>query len=299
MKLPRGFEIEGQIIREAEIKKPDADTILRVVEKAQAGKIYSGMMDLIIGGTESLGSFEPDISIVKKIPLVSAEVLCTEIFKQYAISTKVENLYVCPFGHRTLHELTKEEDTRDDLSKLKIKYDSGDSLSPYQIDLDSTNEIVVTSDGSDHEAVRIRSLIFRDPTLEDFISIQNDSTQKNPLRALKKVYLNCLIDLDGDVDDEQVHGSEDMIETLKNRYSYELLAFPDIRDLNKVSYLLRTYGYQNEIEVVCGDCGKVFEDRVEWTGFFAYALRSVSKPTEKKVLSGRKQTTNSKGSHKP
>jgi hypothetical protein len=274
MKLPRGF---GGIT-EAEISKPDADTILRVVEKAQAGKIYSAMAECILGGCESIGGIKPEMSIVKQIPLVSAEVLCTEIFKQYAISTKVENLFICPFGHRNLHELTKDEDTRDDIAKLKIRKDPSGNPVPYEIDLKEGNEIKVYGEDGGKVAVLITKLSFRDPTLEDFISIQNDNTQKSPLRALKKVYLNCLVDLDGEISDDS--GGD--LETLKDRYMYELLAFPDIRDFNRVSHALRTYGYQSEIDITCKECGKEFEDRVDWTGFFVYALRSMSKVAGRK-----------------
>lgn len=259
MKLPRPYKVE-----KVELKKPDSDTILNVYEKSEQGKIYSAMLHVLEGGIVKPVE-------LREMPLVSAEVCVTEIFKLYGIETKVENIHTCErCFHKIKHEKTKEHDTRDDIGKIKIKYSS--DTTPYELKLPKGNEIIIRND--DKIVAEIHTLFFRDPTIGDMISLQSDNTLKQSSRILKKLYFNCLVDLDGNINDPELDSD---IESMKNKFMYELLSFPDIRDFNRIGRLMRTYGYKPDIELVCPECDKEFESRIEWTGFFGYALRSTAK----------------------
>lgn len=266
MKLPR--PLNGKI--NVEFKKPDTRSIIEVYKKVDAGKIYSAMLSILESGIESIEGEKPELSELKDLPIVSAEFCVTEIFKEYSISSKVENIYKCPrCGYLIKHEENEDEDSRDDILKIPIKYSTNNN--PYELNLSKNNTVKIIS--NDKVTAEFHSFKFRDPTLGDLIRLQSDQTKNDPYKALMKLNYDCLIDVDGHLYEEDF---SDDIEQIKNRYLYEIMDFPDIRDFNKISNLFRTYGYQNKIDLICPECEKKFDGRIEWTGFFAYALRSTA-----------------------
>lgn len=269
--LSRGYEFGSEV----EIKKPNTDTILQVYDKAEAGKIYSAMLALLEGSVVSLDGVKPTTAMLKKMPIVSAEAVVVEAFRKYNVPTLVEGVYPCPrCGHKVIHEETKDEDTRDDVAKLKVRYDRfNEFMEPITDNYNYTSDYFVL-ELSDDEKLQfgddtfIHSLTFRDPTVEDLISIQNDTTLKTPSSQQKKLYMSCIAGI------EFMHPTIDDWQTIKNRYLYELVRFEDFRTFDRISLGLRRFGMYPFVEMGCPSCSKVWEAAIDFTGFFVYALRS-------------------------
>lgn len=269
--LPRGYEFGSEV----EIKKPNTDTILQVYDKTESGKIYTAMLALLEGSVASIDGVKPTLAQLKKMPIVSAEVVIVEAFKKYDVPTLVEGVYPCPrCGNKIIHEETKSEDTRDNILDLKIKYDRFDDLMKATSENYNYKEAYFKLELSDSEKLQfgddtfVHGITFRDPTVEDMIDIQNDATLQTPSSQQKKLYFKCIAGIDF------LHPSIEDWQVIKNRFMYELVRFDDYRTFDKVSVGLRQYGYYPFIELGCGNCRKVWEAAIDFTGFFVYALRS-------------------------
>lgn len=267
IKLPRGYEF-GSVI---EIKKPNTDTILHVYDKAESRKVYGAMLALLEGSIEEIDGKKPSTDMIRKMPMVSAEVAIVEALKMYKLPTLLEGVYPCPrCNTKVIHEQTKDEDTRDDICNLPIKYDI-DVVGGSWVDYKSG---YYTLDLSDEEKLQfgddtfIQSITFRDPTIADMMSLENDYTLKTPSAQQKKLYVSCIADI------EFMHPEIEDWNTIKNRYMYELVKFDDYRTFDRITLGLRRFGYHPFIQLGCGNCHKIWESAVDFTGFFVYALRS-------------------------
>ena len=252
-----------------EVKKPDTNTILNVAEKSESGKSYAAMLAWIEGSIDSVNGERP--KDLKYMPLVNAEVVSRDAFLLYKLPTLVEGIYPCPrCNHLNKHEESSEGDTRDDIAGLETKI--ADEEPVHELDI-SENPITIeiTREGQKETVAMISKLKFRSPTIDDLLKIETDQTLKTSIRRMKKLYLACMIDMDGTVTDGETFA------TLKNKYSYDLLNFPDFRDFDRLTRLFRTYGFNHMVSMSCEACGKEFERPIDFTGFFVSALLSHSR----------------------
>lgn len=261
MRFPRPFK--G--ITDFEIKKPDTETILEIADKAQSGKNYSSMLALMEGSII-------DGKELRSMPLVNAEYVAREAFRLYEIETKVEGVYECPAcRHQNKHWETPDSDSRDDIGNLQVR--SCDHDEPYVMELDKGREVAITAlvNGERKTVAVLNKYVFRDPTIDDLIKIEMDKTLNTGAKRLNKLFRMILIEVDGIVDSPDLD-----VHSIKNRYMNDILNFPDFRDFQKISLLIRTYGLDHFIKIECENCGKNFESAVDFTGFFVSALTSQS-----------------------
>lgn len=252
-----------------ELKKPDTNTILNVAEKAESGKSYAAMLAWIEGSIETVDGERP--KDLRFIPLVNAEVVSRDAFMLYKLPTLVEGVYPCPrCGALNKHEEGVDSDNRDDIAALQVT--CAEEEPKHELDLsESPIEIYSTVDGKKELVVSIKKLVFRSPTIDDLLKIETDQTLKTSVRRMKKLYMQCMIDFDG-----EVTGGEDF-NSIKNKYSYDLLNFPDFRDFDRLTHLFRRFGFNHMIAITCEQCSKEYEKPVDFTGFFVSALLSASK----------------------
>lgn len=272
MRFPRPWK--GR--REFELKKPSTATILSLADRAENGKRYASLLALIEGSIETIDGKEP--SELRDMPLINAEYVAREAFRLYKLPTFVEGVYQCPrCGHANIHEEktgkngTVVSDTRDDVANLEVIF--CDHEDPYVLELASGNEVILQNNynGQLKTVAEIRSFVWRDPSISDMMRIESDSSLKDTSRRVNKLYYSCLIDVEGDV-----HEGDDFV-SLKNKFMYELLDFPDFSDWARIAPLLHQYGMQPFIDVTCERCQKDFTDPIDFTGFFVSALLSQSR----------------------
>lgn len=264
MKLPR--PILNTEIFELEIKKPNTDSFLKAAGFARENKFQNAAFAFLDGSIAEINGERPTISQVRNIPLISAELIIKEAFKLYGIDTKVESIHICPrCNYRIINEENEISDTRFDIDDLEVLY-SEDS-EPYVLHL--KDPIIV--EGKKEILLEVTSQTFRDITIGDLIQVENDPTLKTPISQMKKAYYMCLTDMDGRLGPSLVGKDTD---ALKKMFPFELMSYPDMRDFNSVTKLLRKYGIQNQKQMECPNCNKKFSDKVEFTSFFVSSLLS-------------------------
>lgn len=259
--------------RKAELKKPDSDTILTIYEKAEQGKYAQALLYLLNGGIQTLDDQKLSLSELKDIPLVSGEYVAKELFKLYKLPTLVEGLYPCPrngCGNRIVHEEGKDFDSRDDIDKLPVNYATSPDYQAdwFTLNLDKGDEIVLKS--KDEVAAEVTAITFRDPTIGDLMMIENDSSLSSTGSRLRKLYHELIVGAQVLTIDDRLQD----VTVLKNRFPYELVKFNDYRYMQQITVGLRRFGIYPFIEVSCPSCGKQWEAALDFTSFFAYALRS-------------------------
>jgi len=269
LKMP----ISLQNKRQVEIKKPDSDTILNIYEKAEQGKYAQALLSLMHGGINSIEDTKPSLSDLKNLPLVSAEYIAKELFKLYKLPTLVEGLYPCPrngCGNKVIHEESRDFDSRDDVDKLPVHYaESADYQTDwFTLTFDKGDEIELKH--RDEIAAEVSSITFRDPTIGDLIMIENDSSLTSTGSRLRKLYHELIVGASVVSIDDRLQD----IQTIKNRYPYDLVKYNDYRYMQQITVGLRRFGVYPFIEIVCPSCGKHWEAALDFTSFFVYALRS-------------------------
>lgn len=272
MKFPRPWKGHSEF----ELRKPSTATILALADRAESGRRYASMLALMEGSIESIDGKEP--SDLRDMPLINAEYVAREAFRLYKLPTMVEGVYQCPrCSHQNIHEEKTGKkgavisDNRDDVANLPVIY--CDHEDPYILELASGNEVVLKNNynGKSSVVATIRAFTFRDPTISDMMRIESDASLKDTSRRVNKLYFSCLVDCDGEVNE-----GDDFV-SLKNKFMYELLDFPDFSDWARIAPLLHQYGMQPFIDVTCERCQKDFSDPVDFTGFFVSALLSQSR----------------------
>lgn len=249
---------------EFEVKKPNTDTILTVADRAQNGKSYSALLALIEGSVKSGAD-------LRNMPLINAEYVAREAFRLYEVDTKVEGVYECPACRHQNKHIEGDSDTRDDIAELEVHY--ADSEENYTLELDKGREVIINStvNGEEKTVAILNKYVFRDPTLDDLIKIEGDKTLTTGVKRLNKLFRMCLVELDGIVESANLD-----MKAIQNRYQGDILNFPDYRDFQSISTMIRKYGLDHFIKVDCESCGKNFEAAIDFTAFFVSALTSPS-----------------------
>lgn len=261
MKYPRPWKGNTEF----ELKKPDTDTILSIADRSQSGKSYSALLALMEG---SIVNGEN----LRHMPLINAEYVAREAFRLYDVETKVDGVYECPTCRfQNKHWENDGDDRRDDIATLEVR--ESDDEEPYTLELSKGNEVVIKSTvaGEQRTVAILNKYVFRDPTLDDLMKIEIDRTLTTPVKRLNKLFRMALVELDGIVDSADL-----TLQTIQNRYMGDILNFPDYRDFQKISILIRKYGLQHFIPIDCENCGKHFESAIDFTAFFVSALTSQS-----------------------
>jgi len=222
------------------------------------------MYELLCGGIKTIDGEAPDWNEIRKMPLVSAEVVVRDCFLPYKVNTNIDYIANCVVSG------CREKPIKGSIDFMDIPIIFSDDEEPYLHEFaDEDDHVVITGNGK--EVLRIISETFRDPTIGDFIDCEKDGTLHDKLRFLKKIILKCLVDIDGFAPAEE---KLDFAE-IKKRYAYELIKFPNSMDINRIQRKLRTYGLQPKVEFV-GQCGTKDFTRIEIDDFFASALRQIS-----------------------
>lgn len=269
LKMPISLQNKCQI----EIKKPDSDTILNIYEKAEQGKYAQALLSLMHGGIVNIEDMKPSLSDLKNLPLVSAEYIAKELFKLYKLPTLVEGLYPCPrngCGNRVIHEESRDFDSRDDVDKLQVVYAESPNYQDdwFVLNFDKGDEIQLKQ--RDDVVAEISSITFRDPTIGDLINVESDSSLTSTGSRLRKLYHELISGVSVITVDDRLQD----VQTIKNRYPYDLVKYSDYRYMQQITVGLRRFGIYPFIELVCPSCGKQWETALDFTSFFVYALRS-------------------------
>lgn len=265
MRLPLPFNGHSNV----ELTKPTVQNILDVYDSAQGEQYYKSMLDFMDGNVLSEDGEPIPSNELRKMPIVSAEVVIVELFKMYGLPTKVEGVYACPrfgCGHKVVQEETKESDNRFDIQDLDVIVCNGDDVN-FRLEL---NTPIIC--GSEEKKLTITALTFAPVTIGDMIRVSSDHTIKKESRFTKKIFLTALIDMDANYT-----GQEEMtIEKAKNRFQFDILEFPDIAHQNTLILGMRKYGLRLLQDLTCPKCGKEWQAPVPFLVFFAYALKYAS-----------------------
>ena len=283
MIIPRKSALGNRV----EIQKPNTETILKVFSRAQGGKYANSMASLLEGSIESFEGEKVSLTHLKQLPLVSAEFIAVEAFKLYGLPTKLEGVYPCPrCDFKIIHEEKDGADNRPDLNDFQVIYDDPEESYEsefFKLSLEEGNEVSIKvkkskQDEEETEVATLTEYIFSDITLGTMMEIENDTTLKDSSSHLKKAYYMHLVDVNGNT-------TEDLdLKTLKSRYGYMIMNFPDVSDFFSISEGMRRFGIQPYVPMCCPDCKKEWEQVVDFASFFVYALRSSqSKNTGKSI----------------
>lgn len=249
------------------IKKISTDAILTVFEYQKKGEIYSAMLELAKDCILEINNSSPTIEQLKNLPLVNVEFAILESFKLYGLPTKLEGIYGCPrlnCNNRIIKEKDDDgNDNRIDINEKEVNY--SDDMDPYVLRFSNNFNII-----KDELEINIHEIHFRDITLKDLIEIS--SAKESSVKSLiKSVIQKTITDIVFTSNSPEIN-----FHKLVNRYIIELLKFPDYSYIEKAILLYRTYGIDLSENFVCPKCGKKWKQTIDFTGFFVYALNSVS-----------------------
>ncbi|ATN95046.1 hypothetical protein [Leptospira phage LE4] len=273
MIIPRKSKFGNQV----EIKKPDTETILKVFSRSQGGKYATALCTLLEGSIESFEGASIDLPTLKALPLVSAEFIAIKAFELYDLPTKLEGVYQCPrCDFQIIHEEKSDYDNRPDLKEFEIIFDNPEESYEsefFKLVLDEENQVVIRvkkskNDEEETEVATLSEFTFSDITLGTMMEIENDTTLKDSSAHLKKAYYKHLVDVNGST-------TEDIdLDSLKARYGYMIMNFPEVGDFFAISEGMRRFGLQPYVPMCCSNCKKEWEQTVDFASFFVYALRS-------------------------
>ena len=264
MRLPRQY-IHGS---ECEIKKISTNTILDVYDVQAKKNKYEAMLSMLLGSIDTLDGKKPSVSELRLMPAVNVEYAILEAFKLYGLPTKMEGVYSCPrvgCHSRIIQEIAKDgSDSRQDLNDLQVLF--SDSDEPYKVEFKAGEEVTIKSQENE---IIISSMSFRDFTIGDLIDAMNNTTS---IRSkINQILFSTLVDM------EFVDNSNLSFEQVKSRYKISLFNFPRYETVSEILKQFRKYGIQLFIPHVCSSCGKEWEEAIDFTSFFDYALSSLSR----------------------
>jgi hypothetical protein len=245
--------------KEVEIKKISTNTILDVYDIQSKKNKYEALFAMLQGSIETLDGKKPSVSELRLMPMVDVEYIVLEAFKLYGLPTKLEGIYSCPrigCGNRLIHEVKDGNDSRHDLNDFEVKFSS--DIPEYKINCELTIK-------SQENEIIISSMTFRDFTIGDIIEVMNSGTIKSKINSILYATL---------IDMEFVDNSDLTFEQVKSRYKVSLFNFPKYETITEILNLFRSYGIQLFVKHECNACGKEWNEAIDFTSFFDYALSS-------------------------
>ena len=256
MKLPIPFELNGEAVDDLIVAPPKAGALADVQRLFDDGRSYAAVSSLV---ASSLVGVEHPKIMVQAMPYRDAEYLALSAILMISPDDGFEGVYTCPrCGKVIIRELTPDDDTRDFVHELEIKYLD----EPANIVMDLEDEVTFKSGGELIEA--ISSLEMTHPTMRHCEKAEQMVGSKETMRTQFALYGQALIAVNGIEVNKQWKGAFGAM-------TFERMG---TRDIAKLSDLVGEYGMRRTIERTCLSCGKVWMAGVNTSGFFEFALRS-------------------------
>jgi hypothetical protein len=276
--LPRPAFINTEPVYEVEIKKPSSSAIASAGDDFDNGNAPAAMLTILNDCNISIGDIKnPSRGDVKKLPVVSAEYLIEESFMMFdGMDHKLEAVFGCPTTGCNGRVIYREDpngnyDSRYSLSDLEVITDlkSGEYISYTHNLLEETSGL-----WKGEKVLEVSTMHFRDILLGDQIEVAADQSLQSTVARSNKLLLKALVDIDGDILDREAVPED--FEKQKNRFGYQILDFPDFRDLPAINKGLRKYRRQKSPVHSCPMCGKKWRQPFDTLSFFFNALSTDS-----------------------
>lgn len=269
MRLPIPFIDNGTTYTEIEFGSPSAGLLADTQKAADAGR-YFNSLSILCGGVLTLLSDQNGNVIedraelraaAKKLPYRTAELVALRSLLLVSPDDGFEGVYQCPrCQHRIITEQNEDEDedTRDYVKDLEIGYTDGEIIT-----FDLSEPVEFKSGGEVTDT--IESIEMHYPTVSDCIRATKKGADLDEIRQQFSIYAEAL---------ETVNGKP-INAAWRSTYGPKIFERMNVRDdLPRLGRLMSDPGLSPTVPKRCPKCGKVWNAKVNTSGFFESALRS-------------------------
>lgn len=263
---------DDKIYSVVDIQKPKTGVIATAYESMKKNNIFRALLDFVSGSigaiydTEGESVTEPNKikALCGMMPYMSAEAVALKVMALINEDDKVEGVYPCPrCGNKIITDADGDFGMEaDSITDLEVVCMNG-GVYTNNISVVLSEPVVIKNKKTGDVLETIENFDMKYPTINDCIMAGQNMMEGQEIRVQFKVYLNAISRVNGKEVDKRWLSTYGML-MFNNMYS---------KDHKKIGDAMQEYGLKKTVKRECCKCGKVWNEVINTSNFFASGLQ--------------------------